>query len=268
MSSSTLKLDPEWAPLWQFFSSMPKPTVNDAFDLRKAASVGMAASTAALPVRTDVAETQHTTESLDGTNIDVHQFVPAAAAAAATSEDNNTPQRAILYAFGGGMVAGSVQLWHKAIQDLAHRSATQVFAVNYRLAPENPYPAAVEDFYASAKWLQERAGEFNVDPRRIVLYGKSAGGGIAAGAALMARDKGGLPHKLAAVALTYPMLDDRTELPADHPLNEYLVWTHKSNTLGWAALLGKERGKLRQHSLTQSINQANKPYKMRCANEV
>lgn len=113
--------------------------------------------------------------------------------------------------------------------------------MHYRLAPEHPAPAAVEDFYSAAKWLQERAGEFNVDPKRVVLYGKSAGGGVAAGAALMARDKG-LPHPLAAMALVYPMLDDRTVIPADHPINEFLVWTSKSNDLAWKALFGKERG--------------------------
>ncbi|KAI1418816.1 Alpha/Beta hydrolase protein [Xylaria sp. FL1777] len=237
MSSSTIKLDPEWAPMWRFFKTLPKPTINDVFDLRKSANAGMGASIAGLPVRTDVEETKHTIQSLDGTNISVHRFVPSAT----SSSSPSILQRAIVYAFGGGMVAGSVELWNKAIQELAHRTSTQVFAVQYRLAPEHPFPAAVEDFYASVKWLQKHAAEFNVDPKRIVLYGKSAGGGIAAGAALMARDRGELEHRLAAVALTYPMLDDRTNLPVDHPLNEYLIFTQQANTIGWAALTGKER---------------------------
>ncbi|KAI1311385.1 Alpha/Beta hydrolase protein [Xylaria venustula] len=231
---SSLKLNPDWAVLWEVFKAMPKPTVNDVFDLRKASNMGMAASVATLPLRTDVTETKHTIQSLDGTDIDVHQFVPP------TASSSTEPQRAILYAFGGGMVAGSIDLWRVAIQDLADRTGTQVFAVHYRLAPEHPAPAAVEDFYAAAKWLQQHAADFNVDPKRVVLYGKSAGGGIAAGTALLARDKG-LPHPLAAVALTYPMLDDRTKLPADHPVQQYLIWTSKSNDLAWTALLGNER---------------------------
>ncbi|KAK5630021.1 hypothetical protein RRF57_005736 [Xylaria bambusicola] len=224
---SSLKMDPEWGPVWQVFSSLPKPVPQ---------TLEWQLSTAALPVRTDIEETKHTIKSLDGNNVDVYRFVPPAAASSP-----ETTQRALLYAFGGGMVAGSVKLWEKSLQELAHRTDTQVFAVDYRLAPENPAPAAVEDFYSAAKWLQENAAQFNVDPKRIVLYGKSAGAGIAAGTALMARDKGGLPHKLAAVAMTYPMLDDRTFLPADHLLHNYLIWTQEWSDLAWPALLGKKR---------------------------
>ncbi|RWA03265.1 hypothetical protein EKO27_g11840 [Xylaria grammica] len=226
---SSLKINPEWDVLWQVIKALPKPVVNDAYDLRKNTNIALAGSIAAFEVREDVVETKHTVQSLDGTNFEVRQYVPSAAS-------GSEPQRAILYAFGGGMVAGSLDIWRVAIHDLAHRTGSQVFAVNYRLAPENPAPAAVEDFYSAAKWLQSHAAEFNVDPKRVVLYGKSAGGGIATGAALLARDKG-LPHPLAAVALTYPMLDDRTVLPADHPLQDYLIWKSQSNDLGWEALL-------------------------------
>ncbi|TGJ83297.1 hypothetical protein E0Z10_g5436 [Xylaria hypoxylon] len=215
---SSVKLHPEWELVWQAIKLMPKPVINDVYDLRKYTNIALAASIATLEAPEGVEETKHTIQSLDGTNFD----------------------RAILYAYGGGMVAGSVDIWRVAIQELAHRTGSQVFAVSYRLAPEHPAPAAVEDFYSAAKWLQSQAAELNVDPKRVVLYGKSAGGGIAAGAALLARDKG-LPHPLAAIALTYPMLDDRTALPADHPLQQYFLWTSQANDLGWAALLGRER---------------------------
>ncbi|GAW20669.1 hypothetical protein ANO14919_101770 [Xylariales sp. No.14919] len=231
---SSLKINPEWDVLWQVIKALPKPVVNDAYDLRKNTNIALAGSIASFEVREDVVETKYTVQSLDGTDFEVRRFVPSAAAS------GSERQRAILYAFGGGMVAGSLDIWRVAIQELAHRTGSQVFAVSYRLAPENPAPAAVEDFYAAAKWLQSRAAEFNVDPKRVVLYGKSAGGGIATGAALLARDKG-LPHPLAAVALTYPMLDDRTVLPADHPLQDYLIWKSQSNDLGWEALLGRKR---------------------------
>ncbi|KAI0416079.1 Alpha/Beta hydrolase protein [Xylaria grammica] len=231
---SSLKINPEWDILWQVIKALPKPVVNDAYDLRNSTNIALAGSIASFEVREDVVETKYTVQSLDGTNFEVRQFVPSTAAS------GSERQRAILYAFGGGMVAGSLDIWRVAIQELAHRTGSQVFAVSYRLAPENPAPAAVEDFYAAAKWLQSRAAEFNVDPKRVVLYGKSAGGGIATGAALLARDKG-LPHPLAAVALTYPMLDDRTVLPADHPLQDYLIWKSQSNDLGWEALLGRKR---------------------------
>ncbi|KAI3323397.1 Alpha/Beta hydrolase protein [Xylariaceae sp. AK1471] len=230
----SIKLDPEWEAMWQAFALMPKPVINDVHDLRSFTNTMLATTNLTLQVPEGIEETKHTIPSLDGTNIDIHQFVPPAAAS------SSAPQRAIVYAFGGGMVGGSINIWRTAIKDLANRTGTQVFAVHYRLAPEHPAPAAVEDFYAAVKWLQTNAAGFNVDPTRIVLNGKSAGGGIAAGAALMARDKG-LQYPLAAMALTYPMLDDRTVLPADHPLQQYLTWSALSNDLAWKALLGKER---------------------------
>jgi acetyl esterase/lipase len=233
----SIKMDPEWELLWQAFALMPKPVINDVYDLRRYIDTQMKNSDRILQVPEGITETRHTIPSLDGTNIDVHQFVPPVAAS------SPSPQRAIVHVFGGGMVAGSVDIWRMTIKDMADRTGTQVFAVQYRLAPEHPAPAAVEDLYAAVKWLQTNAAAFSVDPKRIVLHGKSAGGGIATGAALMARDKP-LPYPLAAMALNFPMLDDRTVLPADHPLHQYLIWTAKGNDLAWKALLGKERGKM------------------------
>lgn len=228
---------------------MPKPIINDVFDLRRTSDFALKTSTVTLEVPTEIPDTKHTIASLDGTRINVHQFVPPAAAS------DTPPQRAILYAFPGGMVAGGIDIWRKGFQDLAYRIATQVFAVDYRLAPEHPAPAAVEDVYAATRWLQERAGEFNVDPKRVVLYGKSAGGGIAAGAALLARDKGELPHPIAALWLRYPMLDDRTLLAADDPVQPYLVWTSKGNNLAWKAYLGgKERGETGSDRIRSNLN--------------
>ncbi|KAI0401041.1 Alpha/Beta hydrolase protein [Xylaria palmicola] len=235
----TPKLDPEWALMWQGITLMPKPVINDVFDLRRSANVAMAAAAAELQVPEEVEETKLTVTSLDGTDFFVHRFVPPVAAAAAAAPDA-PPQRAIIYGFGGGMVAGGIAIARSNIKELAYRAGSQVFAVDYRLAPENPAPAAVEDFYSAAKWLQSHAAEYNVDPRRVVFYGTSAGGGIAAGAALMARDRG-LPSPLAAMLLAYPMLDDRAALPADHPSHEYFIWTSHGNNLAWKALLGRER---------------------------
>lgn len=233
-----VKLDPEWALIWQGYSLLQKPVVNDVFELRQISNMALKTSIAALEVPCEIPETRHTIASLDGTSIHVHQFVPPAV----TGDRDGSPQRAIVYAFPGGMVAGGIDVWRKAFKNLAHRISTQVFAVDYRLAPEHPAPAAVEDVYAATRWLQERAAQFNIDPKRVVLYGNSAGGGIAAGAALLARDMGELPHPIAALWLRYPMLDDRTLLAADDPVQPYLVWTSKGNELAWNAYVGKERG--------------------------
>lgn len=94
----------------------------------------------------------------------------------------------------------------------------------------------MEDCYSALLWLQEHAAEHNVDPARIAVMGQSAGGGIAAGVALMARDKG-LSPPLAKQILVYPMLDYKNTKPVPS-LSKYLVWTEESNLTGWAALLG------------------------------
>ncbi|KAI1111364.1 Alpha/Beta hydrolase protein [Nemania sp. NC0429] len=230
-----VKLDPEWALIWQGNSTMPKPVVTDIFELRDISNFALQTSTATIEVPSEIAETKRTIASLDGTRIAVHRFVPPAAAS------DPSPQRAIVYAFPGGTIAGGIDVWRRGYQDLAHRIGTQVFAVDYRLAPEHHAPAAAEDVYAATRWLQERAGEFNIDPRRVVLYGPSAGGGIVAGAALLARDKGELRYPIAALWLRYPMLDDRTLLAADDPAKSYHVWTSEENDIAWKAYVGKGR---------------------------
>ncbi|KAI1823644.1 Alpha/Beta hydrolase protein [Xylaria intraflava] len=229
---SPLKLDPEFAQIWSVLSQRPKPVLKDVYDIRQDTANSLREISKLMPERKDVQETKHTVTSLDGTNFDVHRFTPPEASSSAS------PQRAVVYAFGGGMVGGDVDGWRPMTKDLAHRTGSQVFMVIYRLAPEHRAPAAVEDVYSAVKWLQLHAAEFNVDPKRIVLRGESAGGGIMAGTALMARDKG-LPYPLAAASLSQPMLDDRTTLPDDHPMQPYLIWGSRSNQLAWTALLGR-----------------------------
>jgi len=120
-------------------------------------------------------------------------------------------------------------------------SATRVpmLAVEYRLAPEYPHPTPVEDCYQGLAWLAGHAGELGVDPARIAVMGDSAGGGLAAGVALIARDRGG--PVLAQQILIYPMLDDRS-ITVDPQIAPYLTWTYDDNITGWAALLGEAAG--------------------------
>ncbi|EWM11425.1 LOW QUALITY PROTEIN: alpha/beta hydrolase, partial [Kutzneria sp. 744] len=113
-----------------------------------------------------------------------------------------------------------------------------MLAVDYRLAPEHPHPTPVEDCYAGLTWLVEHAAELNVDPARIAVMGDSAGGGLAAGTTLLARDRG-LP--VARQILVYPMLDDRTTTD-DPALAPFLGWSADDNYTGWHALLGDAAG--------------------------
>jgi len=109
-------------------------------------------------------------------------------------------------------------------------------SVEYRLAPEHPHPAPVEDCYAGLVWTAQHAEELGIDPARLVIAGGSAGGGLAAGTALMARDRGGpaLTHQI----LMCPMLDDRGITPSSQELDGEGVWDRTDNLVGWTALLG------------------------------
>lgn len=146
---------------------------------------------------------------------------------------------AILYMHGGGMVVGSADSSLGDKPQLALEHDCVVVSVDYRLAPETPFPGPQEDNYAALLWLVESAGALGVDPARIVVMGGSAGGGLAASLALMARDRGG--PKLAGQVLIYPMLDWRTGGPDDPHKNRHtgeFVWTREKNRFGWEALRG------------------------------
>ncbi|MBO9518844.1 MAG: alpha/beta hydrolase [Porphyrobacter sp.] len=146
---------------------------------------------------------------------------------------------AILHIHGGGMIVGTAD---RAVADkpaLALEHDCVVVSVDYRLAPETPFPGPQEDNYAALLWLVANAASLGVDPARIVVMGESAGGGLAASLALMTRDRGG--PRLAGQVLIYPMLDWRTGGPEDRYKNRHtgeFVWTREKNRFGWEALRG------------------------------
>jgi acetyl esterase/lipase len=113
-------------------------------------------------------------------------------------------------------------------------------AVGYRLAPEFPDPCPVEDTYAALVWMTQRADDLGIDPQRVVVVGRSAGGGLGAGAALLARDRGG-PALLGQLLIS-PMLDDRNDTVSSHQIDGVGIWDRTSNDTGWTALLGGRRG--------------------------
>lgn len=148
------------------------------------------------------------------------------------------PGSAVLYLHGGGMILGLGELG--ALYDTAARgyvasSGVPLLLVDYRIAPEHPHPVPVEDCYRALEWLVANATALEVDPARLAVMGDSAGGGLAAGVCLLARDRGGPP--IAAQLLCSPMLDDRTA-PPDPALAALLTWSHDDNMTGWTALLG------------------------------
>ncbi|MFZ3561451.1 MULTISPECIES: alpha/beta hydrolase [unclassified Streptomyces] len=146
----------------------------------------------------------------------------------------------IYHTHGGGMIAGDrfSVLVHVLPWVVEHDAV--LVTVDYRLAPEHPDPYPVEDCYAGLLWTAEHAREIGMDPDRLIIAGQSAGGGLAAGTALLARDRQG--PALAGQVLIYPMLDDRNETVSSAQFDGVGVWDRGSNVMGWTALLGERRG--------------------------
>jgi acetyl esterase/lipase len=148
---------------------------------------------------------------------------------------------ALLYHLhGGGLFAGEARFDVGTFLTLARPLRLAVIGVEYRLAPETPHPGPVEDSYAGLQWIVEHAAELNIDPARVVLEGSSGGAGLAAGTALLARDRGG-PAILGQMLLS-PMLDDRNDTPSVAQLADVALWDGTTNVTAWDALLGDARG--------------------------
>jgi acetyl esterase/lipase len=155
-------------------------------------------------------------------------------------DDQPSKLPALLWIHGGGYVMGDIDQDDRLMKQLVKRIGCVAVSVDYRLAPENPFPAPVEDCYAGLKWLFAHAGELGVEPTRIAIGGASGGGGLAAGLALMARDRGEV--QVAFQLLIYPMIDDRNVTPASYAITDSRMWHRESNRLGWKAYLGRDGG--------------------------
>ncbi len=152
---------------------------------------------------------------------------------------HNRSRGAILHIHGGGMVMGSAEMSKMSMPGMALANDAVAISVDYRLAPETPFPGPQEDCYAGLQWLIENVAELGVDPNRIVVMGESAGGGLAAALAQMVRDRG--DYKFAGQVLIYPMLDHRTGGAGDrfkNPTTGEFIWTPGRNQFGWESLRG------------------------------
>ena len=148
---------------------------------------------------------------------------------------------ALLRIHGGGYVFGKAEMGDASNREWAASLGCAIVSVEYRLAPDTPFPGPLEDCYAALVWLHAEARALGLDPARIAVRGESAGGGLAAALALMTRDRGGpaISHQ----NLIYPMLDDRTGSTAHrNPTSGEFVWTAQDNAFGWASLLGHTPG--------------------------
>ncbi len=152
--------------------------------------------------------------------------------------DSSGSRPGILFLHGGGMVLGNLDTDDLTAIALCESLGAVVVSVDYRLAPENPYPAAPDDCYAGLTWLADNTGTLGVDPDRLALYGGSAGAGLAFAVALMARDRGGPAIRF--VMAPYPMIDDRNETPSSQAIVDVGIWDRAGNIEAWAWYLGGE----------------------------
>ena len=146
----------------------------------------------------------------------------------------------IVFIHGGGFIIGSVEAEHIGAVLVAADAGAVVVSVDYRLAPEHPYPAALHDCYAALSWLHAEAGALGVDRDRVAVMGASAGGGLSAAVALLARDLGG--PALCFQMLQIPELDDRLETPSMQKFVDSPLWNRPLAVQSWKAYLGELHG--------------------------
>ena len=228
-----LKLDPElrqiFEPLLAAQKAMPVIPRGDWQGRREAYGVNSDMFFKMVPATQDIEIKDFSTTSYDGTEILLRWYKPA----------NSETKSAVLFTHGGGKFLCTLDMYDPLCKYYAAQADVAILSVDFRLPPEHPYPALAEDCYAGLVWLADHAEELNLDPNRIAVMGDSGGGGIAAGVALMTRDRGG--PKLAKQILIYPMLDDRNTVE-DPDLMTYATWSYDDNYTGWHCYVGDAIG--------------------------
>ncbi|SHN32739.1 alpha/beta hydrolase [Actinacidiphila paucisporea] len=224
--------DPELAPIVVLLTSLRSP---DAYRLDNIAEMRQPVPGVETP--TDAVLSRGGTYSVEERTVPGQDGQPDISLLICLPKHAATPTPAIYHIHGGGMIVGDNRFGLAEMLSLAEPMDMAVVSVEYRLAPQTPHPGPVEDCYAGLVWLSDHAHELNIDPERIVIGGASAGGGLAAGVTLMARDRSG-PAILAQMLLS-PMLDDRNDSPSARQMRGVGIWDSSSNETGWNALLGE-----------------------------
>jgi acetyl esterase/lipase len=148
------------------------------------------------------------------------------------------PRPCLYWMHGGGYMIGNYRMNEPDLDRWCETMGGVAVSVEYRLAPEHAYPAPLDDCYAGLRWVWEHANELGINRARLGIGGASAGGGLAAALALLARDRAEVP--LAFQLLVYPMLDDRGITPSSQ-WDDALIWPSSSNRLGWECYLGDRK---------------------------
>jgi acetyl esterase/lipase len=219
-------------PIQQMLKVMPPTNFNDLPAARIASKTTFGAMKAQMPPVPGVVTEDY--------NIPGPKGAPKVAVRLYRPGKNYGTRPTLLWIHGGGYMLGDIDQEDPSCKQYALAGKCNVLSVDYRLAPENPYPAPLEDCYAALKWLAAHAKELGADVDRIAIGGASAGGGLAAGLALLARDRAEV--KVFYQMLIYPMLNDCNIQPASKTLPDALFWTRASNLMGWRCYLGCDPG--------------------------
>ncbi len=150
--------------------------------------------------------------------------------------DRLSSPAAIYHVHSGGFIVGDLETEHAWCIDTARELGVMVIAIDYRLAPETPYPGPLEDVYAGLVWMSKNSAEFGIDPQRIAIHGVSAGGGLCAALAMLARDRNG--PAIAFQFLAVPEVDDRLTTPSAQAFVDTPMWDRHSAIISWNAYLG------------------------------
>jgi acetyl esterase/lipase len=218
-----MNLDPELAAAVEFLPKLPMGEPEES----RAALRQMLAELPPPPPPDGLTTVDRAVPGPDGNEVAVRVYSPPGAGA---------PVPAVLYIHGGGFVVGDLDTEHANASSVADTLGVVVVSVDYRLAPEHPFPAPLEDCYSALLWLADEAGALGVDAERIAVVGQSAGGGLAAGLALLARDRGG--PSLCFQLLGIPELDDRLDTPSMLAFTDTPMWSRPSAVRSWTYYLG------------------------------
>ncbi|HAT40303.1 MAG TPA: hypothetical protein DCS87_01075 [Rheinheimera sp.] len=175
-----------------------------------------------------------TLHDFDMAGVPLRLYRPVAAAAPSAKVPSALP--VLIWLHGGGFLLGQLAWDDRRCMQLARDVGCAVLAVDYRLAPEHPFPAALQDAYQALHFVQQQAGALALDACRVAIGGASAGAGLAAAVALWARDQGN--PELCLQLLLYPMLDDRTVTGLVSPATATAGWSLAENRIAWRYYLG------------------------------
>lgn len=223
----TYEIDPELAALVPGLPDLGYADVAAGRALRHA----LAAQAPQYQAPVAVQVTDHRVAGDPGVSVPVRIYAPAG---------RSLPSPAFVFIHGGGFAFGSIEISHGYCLRVAAETGAVVASLDYRLAPEHPFPAGLRDCAAVLGWLHAQAAALELDPTRIAVGGESAGGGLAAALSLIARDEGGPPIRFQLLSI--PVLDDRLGTPSAITYVDTPLWNRANATLSWGYYLGGMSG--------------------------